>query len=101
MTVHLKRWHVLSTLAIVGLSIVSSLLGLFVSGHYTGSSDLLARNQAQDATVLAIGVPALAAGLWLARKGSLPGWPARGRSGDSSSGSDRSPTWSTCGRPTR
>jgi len=73
MTVHLKRWHVLSTLAIVGLSIVSSLLGLFVSGHYTGSSDLLARNQAQDATILAIGVPALAAGLWLARKGSLRG----------------------------
>lgn len=72
-SVHLQRWHVLSTLAIIGLAIVSSLLGLFVSGHYTGSSDLLARNRAQDATILAIGVPALAAGLWLARRGSLRG----------------------------
>jgi hypothetical protein len=52
---------------------VSSLLGLFVSGHYTGSSDLLARNRTQDATILAVGVPALAAGLWLARRGSVRG----------------------------
>jgi len=72
-SVHLERWHVLSTLAIIGLAMASSLLGLFASGHYTGSSDLLARNRAQDATILAVGVPALAAGLWLARRGSLRG----------------------------
>ncbi|MFT4932844.1 MAG: hypothetical protein ACI91T_002745, partial [Natronomonas sp.] len=72
-SVHLERWHVLSTIAIVALAIASSLLGLFVSGHYTGSSDLLARNRAQDATILTIGVPALGAGLWLARRESLRG----------------------------
>jgi hypothetical protein len=64
---------VLLTIGIVLLSVASSLLGLFAPGHYTGSADLLARNQAQDATILAIGVPALAAGLWLARRGSLRG----------------------------
>ncbi|ELY57021.1 hypothetical protein [Natronolimnohabitans innermongolicus] len=68
---HLRRWEVGTTLAILALSIVASLLGLFRPGHYPNS--LLPQYYVQDATMLVVGVPLLAAALWHARRGSFRG----------------------------
>lgn len=68
-----RRWQVRSTLAILALSAVSSLLGLFREGHYTDASALLARLTAEDVVVLVVAVPVLAAGLWFALQGSRRG----------------------------
>jgi len=68
-----KRWQVGTTLVVLGLAAASSLLGLFRPGHYAGPQALLARTRVEDAVVLAVGVPALAVGLWTARRGSLRG----------------------------
>ena len=69
----LRRWQVISTLGILALSVASSLLGLFQPGHYADPSLVIDRLRAQDAVVLAVAVPVLAAGLWLAARGSLRG----------------------------
>lgn len=52
------RSYVASTIAIVALSIVSSLLGPFRPGHYTDPSASLARTRAEDLVILAVAVPA-------------------------------------------
>lgn len=64
------RWQVRSTIAIIALSAASSLLGLFREGHYADPSALLARLTAEDAVILLVAVPVLAAGLWGAMRGS-------------------------------
>ncbi|MFW6384750.1 MAG: hypothetical protein ACOCY7_01305 [Halodesulfurarchaeum sp.] len=73
MTQSVPRWQVLSTTIIVVISAVSSLLGLFWSDHYSESAELVTRLQAQDAVILAIGVPVLSIGLVRARRGSVRG----------------------------
>ena len=68
-----RRWHVLTTVAIVVLGAVSALLGLFRQGHYRDAPALVELYRVQDLTILAIGLPVLAIGLWYARRGSLRG----------------------------
>lgn len=65
--------YVLSTVAILLLSIVSTLLGLLREGHYNDPTALLPRLYAQDAVILLVAVPALAIGLRYAMRGSLRG----------------------------
>lgn len=67
----LRRWHVYSTIGIVVLTTVSSLLGLFRTGHYP--PELLPAFYVQDALLVLVGVPALALGLRYAMAGSLRG----------------------------
>lgn len=67
------RWQVLSTVAILALSTISALSGLFRPGHYNDPAALAQLYQTQDLTILAVGVPVLAIGLWFAARGSLRG----------------------------
>ncbi|MUV58502.1 hypothetical protein GJ632_16420, partial [Halogeometricum sp. CBA1124] len=73
MTSQLRRWHVLSTVAILALAAVSSLLGLLRPGHYRDAPALVAQYQLQDLTVLLVGLPVLAVGLRYAMRGSPRG----------------------------
>lgn len=68
-----RRSHVVSTVAILALSIASSVLGLFRPGHYADPPALLLRTRVEDVVILAVGVPVLAIGLWYAIRGSLRG----------------------------
>ncbi|MCU4752540.1 hypothetical protein OB919_11155 [Halobacteria archaeon AArc-curdl1] len=74
MTTLLSRWQIGTTIAILVLSIVSTLLGLFRPGHYRDHPDFLTALYVQDLTILLIGVPVLALGLLLAARGSLRGY---------------------------
>ncbi len=69
-----KPWQIWSSIAIVLLSTVSSLLGIFRPGHYRDPDGFLTALYAQDLTILLIGVPVLAIGLWYAGQGSLRGY---------------------------
>ena len=71
MTPNISRWQTVSTLTIIGLSIVSGVVGLTRPGHYP--PELLPGFYVQDALMLLVGVPALALGLIFARRGSLRG----------------------------
>ena len=71
MSARVRRWQAASTLAVLALAATSSLLGLLAPWVYAGEG--LARTRAEDAVLLAVGVPALAAGLWYARRGSERG----------------------------
>lgn len=73
MSSHVRRWHLATTLAVLVLSVTSSLLGLLQPGFYTDPAELLARTRAEDLVILAIAVPVLAVGLWYARRGSTRG----------------------------
>jgi hypothetical protein len=68
-----RRWQVRSTVAVLALSVVSTLLGLLRPGHYGVDPARVRYYQVQDATVLLVGVPVLAAGLWYATRGSHRG----------------------------
>ena len=57
------RWETAGTVAIVLLSIVSSLLGPFREGYYAEPVEVLLRFYGQDAILLVIGVPVLVVGL--------------------------------------
>ena len=72
-TRQLRRWHIVSTVVILALAAVSSLLGLFRSGHYRASRELTEAYHVQDLTILVVGVPVLAAGLWYSVRGSPRG----------------------------
>jgi hypothetical protein len=65
------RWQQVSTVAIVVLSVVSTLLGLVRPGQYP--SELLPQFYVQDLVVLGVGVPALALGLRYTGRDSLRG----------------------------
>ena len=67
------RWETAGTVAIVLLSIVSSLLGLIREGHYAEPAEVLLHIYAQDVVLLVIGVPVLVVGLVWARRGSIRG----------------------------
>lgn len=69
----LYRWHVTSTIAVLVLAAVSSLIGLFRPGHYRAAPGLVESYQIQDLTVLVVGVPVLAVGLWYSVRGSPRG----------------------------
>ena len=73
MSISPTRWEMISTIAIVVLSAVSALLGLFRAGHYIEPADEILRIYAQDAVILVIGVPVLAIGLLWTIRGSLRG----------------------------
>lgn len=73
MSSQLRRWHVYATLAILVLAAVSSLLGLFRPGHYRDAPGLVESYQLQDLTILLVGVPVLAIGLWYALQHSPSG----------------------------
>ncbi len=69
----LRRIEIGATVAILILTVVATVPGLVRNGHYVESGAELMRLQAQDAVLLAIGVPVLAVGLWLSIRGSLRG----------------------------
>ena len=69
----LRRWHVQTTVAILGLATVSSLTGLFWPGHYRAAPGLVESYQVQDLTILVVGIPVLAGGLWYAMQESQRG----------------------------
>ena len=73
MTTQIRRWQVVTTSGIVLLSVVSALLGLFRPGHYLDTPASLPQMYAQDLTMLVIGAPLLAIGLWYTVDGSLRG----------------------------
>lgn len=73
MSSELRRWHRRSTVAILALAVVSSLVGLLRPGHYRAPPDLVLSYQIQDLTILLVGVPVLAVGLWFAARGSPRG----------------------------
>lgn len=73
MSSELRRWHVLTTVSILGLAALSTLLGLFRQGHYRDAPGLVESYQMQDFTILLIGIPVLAGGLWYAMRGSVRG----------------------------
>lgn len=68
-----NRWQISATITIILLSTVASILGIFRPGHYRDAEGFLTALYAQDLTILMIGVPVLAIGLWYARRGSLRG----------------------------
>jgi hypothetical protein len=68
-----SRPETAATVALLFLAVGASGLGLFRDGQYVESGFELLRLQAQDAVLLGLGVPVLAAGLWLAGRGSLRG----------------------------
>ena len=74
MTPSLTRWQVWTTIAIIVLSIVSTLLGLVRPDHYRDHPDFLTALYVQDLTILLVGVPVLALGCWFAARGSLRGY---------------------------
>jgi hypothetical protein len=73
MSNQLRRWQVRSTVAILVLATVSAVLGLFRPGHYRDAPALVDLYRVQDLTILVVGVPILAIGLWYARRGSPRG----------------------------
>ncbi len=68
-----RRWQVRATVAVLVLSVVSTFLGLLRPGHYGADPARVEYYQVQDATILLVGVPVLAVGLWYATRGSLRG----------------------------
>jgi hypothetical protein len=73
MSSELRRWHVLTTVSVLGLAVLSTLLGLLRPGHYRDAPGLVESYQMQDLTILLVGVPVLAGGLWYATRGSVRG----------------------------
>jgi hypothetical protein len=69
----LHLWHRISTIAVIALAALSSLIGLFRTDHYQAASDLVTSYRVQDLTVLLVGIPVLAAGLWLETQNSSRG----------------------------
>lgn len=69
-----RRWQFVGTIAILVLSTVAVLIGLFRPAHYRDTPYFLAQIFGQDVVTLGFGVPLLAIGLWLARHGSLRGY---------------------------
>jgi hypothetical protein len=65
-------WPTRATVAILVLTVASTASGLLVPGYH-GHSETLARVRAEDVAILAVGVPAMAASLTCARRGSSPG----------------------------
>jgi len=69
-----RRWQVRATVAVIALSVVATLSGLLRPGHYGAAGpEAVLLYRVQDATILLVGVPVLAAGLWYALRGSLRG----------------------------
>lgn len=73
MAVTLRRWHVWSTVLILGLSIVLCLWGLLRPGYYNDPAGLVRTYRMQDLTILVVGVPVLALGLRSAAGGAVRG----------------------------
>jgi hypothetical protein len=73
MSSELRPWHVLTTVSVLGLGALSTLLGLFRPGHYRDAPGLVVSYQIQDLTILLIGIPVLAGGLWYTMRGSVRG----------------------------
>lgn len=73
MASQLRRWYVLTTVAIVLLSAASALLGLFRPGHYRAAPGVVESYQLQDLTMLVVGIPVLSVGCWYAMRNSLRG----------------------------
>lgn len=73
MTSQFRLWHRNATIAIIALAALSSLVGLFRPNHYRAASDIVISYQVQDLTILLIGIPVLAAGLWLGMRNSPHG----------------------------
>ncbi|MFC6951803.1 hypothetical protein [Halorubellus litoreus] len=69
----IPRWQLVASLAIVGLSVLATALGLLRPEHYRDADALVTNYRVQDATILLVGVPALAAGLYATVRGSLRG----------------------------
>lgn len=69
----LRRWCLFSTVAVLLLAAISSLSGLFRPGHYRAVPGLVESYQLQDLTILLVGIPVLAIGLWYAMRNTPRG----------------------------
>ena len=70
----LPRPYVLASLATLALTVIATVVGLFVSGFYRDAPVLLPQVYGQDLLTLVVAVPALAASLYFAVGGSLRGY---------------------------
>ncbi|QLG48654.1 hypothetical protein [Natrinema halophilum] len=70
----LPRSSLLATLATLVLTVVATLVGLFVPGIYRDAPVLIPQLYGQDLLTLTVAVPALAGSLYLAAGGSLRGY---------------------------
>ena len=70
----LPRSYVVASLATLVLTVVATVVGLFVPGFYRDAPVLLPQVYGQDLLTLVVAVPALAASLYFAVRGSLRGY---------------------------
>lgn len=70
----LPRPYVLASIATLVLTIVATVIGLFVPDFYRDAAVLLPQVYGQDLLTLVVAVPALAASLFYATRGSLRGY---------------------------
>lgn len=68
-----NRWETGSTFAIVVLTIISSLFGLYRDNHYAVATDEITRFVVQDLILLVVVIPVLVIGLIQARRSSIRG----------------------------
>ncbi|MFC6976021.1 hypothetical protein ACFQL1_17095 [Halomicroarcula sp. GCM10025709] len=73
MASRVRRWHVIATVAVLALATGSSLVGLARQGHYRAAPGLVESYRLQDLTILSVGIPVLAVGLWYAGRDSPRG----------------------------
>lgn len=66
--------YVIASIATLVLTVVASLVGLFVPGFYRDAPVLLPQVYGQDLLTLAVAVPAVAVSLYFAIRGSLRGY---------------------------
>lgn len=74
MNTYIRRWQVISTVAIVVLAVTATLLGLFREGFYKDPYSLLVQASGQDMVTLAVIVPLLVVSMWFGLQGSLRGY---------------------------
>lgn len=70
----LPRAYVLASIAILVLTVIATVVGLFVPGFYRDAPVLLPQVYGQDLLTLVVAVPALAVSLYYAAQGSLRGY---------------------------
>lgn len=70
----IPRRYVIASLATLVLTVIATLVGLFVPGFYRDAPVLLPQVYGQDLLTLLVAVPALAISLYFAARGSLRGY---------------------------
>ncbi|WP_416840954.1 hypothetical protein [Haloferax sp. DFSO52] len=72
--VSVPRSSIVASVLTLGLAVVATVVGLFVSDFYRDAPELVAQLYGQDALTLVVALPALAGSLYVAARGSLRGY---------------------------